>query len=98
MALDIANRQLPDIFAAANGKVVYAGWDDSGYGNMILIDHGDGMKTRYAHNTQLYVSVGDYVTQGQSIAQMGSTGRSTGPHLHYEVIESGKLINPLTCY
>ena len=98
MALDISNRQLPDIYAAANGKVVYAGWDDSGYGNMILIDHGDGMKTRYAHNTQLYISAGDYVTQGQSIAQMGSTGRSTGPHLHYEVIESGKLINPLTCY
>lgn len=98
MALDIANRQLPDIYAAANGKVVFSGWDDSGYGNMILIDHGDGMKTRYAHNTQLYISVGDYVTQGQSIAQMGSTGRSTGPHLHYEVIQGGKLINPLSCY
>ena len=98
MALDISNRQLPDIYAAANGKVVYSGWDDSGYGNMILIDHGDGMKTRYAHNSQLYVSVGEFVTQGQSIAQMGSTGRSTGPHLHYEVIEGGKLINPLTCY
>lgn len=98
MALDIANRQLPDIYAAANGKVVFAGWDNSGYGNMILIDHGDGMKTRYAHNTELYVKVGDSVTQGQSISKMGSTGRSTGPHLHYEVIESGKLINPLTCY
>lgn len=98
MAIDISNRSLPDIFAAANGKVVYAGWDDSGYGNMVLIDHGDGMKTRYAHNTQLYVSVGDYVTQGQSIAQMGSTGRSSGPHLHYEVIQNGKLSNPLSCY
>ena len=98
MALDIANRQLPDIYAAANGKVVYSGWDDSGYGNMVLIDHGDGMKTRYAHNSELYVSVGEYVTQGQSIAQMGSTGRSSGPHLHYEVIDGGKLINPLTCY
>ncbi len=98
MAIDIANRSLPDIFAAANGKVTFAGWDDSGYGYMVLVDHGDGMKTRYAHNTQLYVSVGDYVTQGQSIAQMGSTGRSSGPHLHYEVIQSGKLINPLSCY
>jgi murein DD-endopeptidase MepM/ murein hydrolase activator NlpD len=101
MALDIANRSKPDIFAAANGKVVYAGWDNTGYGNMILIDHGNGMKTRYAHNTQLYVSVGDYVTQGQSIAQMGATGHvygATGIHLHFEVIQNGKLTNPLSCY
>ncbi|GAB4144262.1 MAG: hypothetical protein OHK0017_02600 [Patescibacteria group bacterium] len=98
MALDIADRHLPDLYAAKDGVVVFSGWDNSGYGNMVLVDHGDGFKTRYAHATVNYVKVGQFVKQGEAVSKMGSTGRSTGPHVHYEVIKNGKLIDPLTCY
>lgn len=94
-ALDIANRSLPNIYASDAGTVVYSGWDSSGYGNRIDIDHGNGFVTRYAHNTQLYVSVGQQVGAGQTIAQMGSTGRSTGPHLHFMIIYGGTPQDPL---
>lgn len=79
--------------AAASGKVVEAGWG-GGYGNMILIDHGNGVRTRYAHSSKLLVSVGQHVEQGQSIGLVGSTGHSTGPHLHFEVIINGSTVNP----
>ncbi|HHV64960.1 MAG TPA: peptidoglycan DD-metalloendopeptidase family protein [Peptococcaceae bacterium] len=80
--------------AAADGKVVAAGWSGN-YGRMILIDHGNGVATRYAHSSQLLVSVGQTVSKGQTIGYVGSTGRSTGPHLHFEVIINGSTVNPL---
>ena len=79
--------------AAASGKIVAAGWS-GGYGNTILIDHGNGVKTRYAHSSRLLVSVGQRVSQGQTIGWVGSTGNSTGSHLHFEVIHNGDTVNP----
>ena len=85
-------------YAADAGIVTFAGWNKSGYGNMILIDHGNGMVTRYAHHSKMYVKVGDQVTKGQTIGMVGSTGRSTGPHLHFEIYMNGKRVNPLEYY
>ncbi len=82
---------------AAAGTVIYAGWLGN-YGNMILVDHGDGVLTRYAHSLKLLVSSGQTITQGQVIAYVGSTGRSTGPHLHFEIIRNGKVVNPLNYF
>jgi murein DD-endopeptidase MepM/ murein hydrolase activator NlpD len=81
-------------YAAADGEVVYAGWR-AGYGNTVEIDHGNGLKTRYGHNVKLYVTRGTVVTAGTPIALCGNTGRSTGTHLHFEVIGSGRFYNPL---
>lgn len=81
--------------AAASGKVVAAGWS-GGYGNMILIDHGNGVLTRYGHSSKLLVSVGQSVSKGQTIGLVGSTGNATGPHLHFEVILNGDTVNPLS--
>lgn len=83
------------VFATASGLVEYAGWD-SGYGNCVVIDHGDGYKTRYAHLSRLFVKTGQMVDQHQRIGDVGSTGRSTGPHLHYEIIKDGRTIDPET--
>jgi murein DD-endopeptidase MepM/ murein hydrolase activator NlpD len=80
--------------AAASGKVVFAGWN-GGYGYSILIDHGNGVATRYAHSSQLNVKAGQTVEKGQTIGLVGSTGRSTGSHLHFEVIINGSTVNPL---
>jgi len=80
--------------ASREGIVVYAGWR-RGYGLTVEVDHGDGFVTRYAHNSKLMVSVGESVAGGQKIAQSGSTGRSTGTHLHFEVIKNGVRQNPL---
>lgn len=80
--------------AADNGRVVQAGWDGD-YGNSILIDHGNGMKTRYGHLRSISVKVGDVVSQGKAIGVMGSTGDSTYVHLHFEVIQNGRLQNPV---
>ncbi|QQR83556.1 M23 family metallopeptidase [Candidatus Peregrinibacteria bacterium] len=101
-ALDIANRNKGPIYAAASGKVIKAGtgWN-GGYGNVIIIDHGDGMQTLYAHNEKLYVTEGQYVDQGQTIAWMGNTGRvygQTGIHLHFEVRVNGIKYNPMSFY
>jgi murein DD-endopeptidase MepM/ murein hydrolase activator NlpD len=81
-------------FATASGRVIEAGWQQ-GYGNQILIDHGDGFSTRYAHAERVYVRQGTNVEQGRALGAIGSTGRSTGPHLHYEVIHNGTKKNPL---
>ncbi|KUO73751.1 MAG: metalloendopeptidase [Desulfosporosinus sp. BRH_c37] len=92
--LDINGYQGDPYVAAATGTVVSAGWDGN-YGNSILIDHGNGIFTRYAHSSMLLVSEGQKVSKGQTIGLVGSTGRSTGPHLHFEVIINGDFANPL---
>lgn len=95
--IDIANKTSPDILAADSGKVVVAGWPDGyGYGNRVLIDHGNGYKTLYGHLSKIYVVPGQSVARGNAIGKMGSTGRSTGIHLHFEVIKNGSYINPLS--
>lgn len=86
-----------DIVAADAGKVIYAGWMGS-YGNCVFIDHGNGYSTRYAHASALAVSEGDEVQIGQTIAYVGSTGNSTGPHLHFEVLYSGSLTDPFNYF
>lgn len=92
--LDIANRTGTPIYAADAGTIEFAGWS-TGYGNNIVINHGGGKKTRYAHMSQMFVTVGQSVGIGEHIAAMGSTGWSTGPHLHFEVIINGVRQNPL---
>jgi murein DD-endopeptidase MepM/ murein hydrolase activator NlpD len=82
------------IYATADGVVTHAGWS-SGYGRLVKIQHDFGIETRYAHNSKLYVKVGQRVSRGQKISAMGNTGRSTGTHLHYEVRVGGKPINPM---
>ena len=97
-AVDIANASGPDILASQGGTVVTAGWNAGGYGNYVVIDHGNGYKTLYAHmvTNSIVVKAGQVVTQGQKLGRMGSTGRSTGTHLHFEVIGPGGKLNPLT--
>jgi murein DD-endopeptidase MepM/ murein hydrolase activator NlpD len=79
--------------ATANGKVVSAGWA-GGYGRMVEIDHGNGLSTRYGHMSEIHVKVGDQIKIGQVIGAVGSTGRSTGPHLHYETRIDGEAVDP----
>ena len=98
-AEDIASHESPAIVASQGGTVVTAGWNGGGYGNYVIIDHGNGFKTLYGHmlNNSIVVKAGDVVRQGQKLGTMGSTGRSTGPHLHFEVIRSdGSKIDPLS--
>ena len=92
--LDIDGDYSTHNYASRGGVVVYSGWR-SGYGLLVEIDHGDGFVTRYAHNAQNYVGYGETVYAGQAIAQLGTTGRSTGTHLHFEIIKNGKFQNPL---
>ena len=92
---DFAGTTGTDIFATADGVVTHAGWQ-SGFGRLVRIKHAFGIETLYAHNTKLRVKVGQRVSRGDHIADMGSTGRSTGTHLHYEVRVNGKPVNPMT--
>lgn len=94
--MDIANDMGTPIVATADGVVDYAGWNSGGYGNMVDIDHGNGIMTRYGHASQVVVSTGQHVKRGQLIAYMGSTGFSTGPHVHYEVHVNGNRVNPIS--
>ena len=92
--LDIGASTGTPIAAAASGTVAFSGWKGS-YGKMITIDHGNGVVTYYAHCNALYKNVGDVVQQGEIIAAVGSTGNSTGPHLHIEVRVNGVAYNPI---
>lgn len=93
--LDIAGSSGSTIVAADGGTITYAGWE-GGYGRFVIIDHGNGLQTRYAHCSSILVQVGQKVDQGQAIATRGSTGRSTGPHLHFEVLQNGSFRSPLS--
>ncbi|ERN41192.1 membrane protein [Rubidibacter lacunae KORDI 51-2] len=95
--IDIAAPVGTPIFAASSGEVVVAGWNAGGYGNIVKLRHGDGSVTLYAHNSRIVVRRGQRVRQGQQIAEMGSTGRSSGPHLHFEIHPGGRgATNPIT--
>jgi LysM repeat protein len=94
--IDIANNVGTPIVAARAGRVSFSGWHDGGYGYLVEIQHDDGSKSLYGHNSRLMVRVGEVVDQGSVIAAMGSTGRSTGPHLHFEIHPPGSgAVNPL---
>lgn len=93
-AIDIGSWEGAPVTAADSGFVIAAGWDSNGYGRMVLIDHGDGFQTLYAHLKVFYVKVGDSVAKGQKIGEVGATGNATGPHLHFEVRQNGVQRNP----
>jgi murein DD-endopeptidase MepM/ murein hydrolase activator NlpD len=92
--IDIGMDTGTPIAAAKRGVVSFAGWNDGGYGNFVIIDHGDGTATAYAHQSRIGCSVGQVVSQGQTIGSVGSTGNSTGPHLHFEIRVNGVAQNP----
>lgn len=92
--IDLAAKLGDPIYASDNGVVIYAGWNNWGYGNLVVVDHGNGWETWYAHNSEIYVGCGQNVYQGSVIAGAGSTGRSTGTHLHFETRFQGTLPNP----
>ncbi len=94
-AIDIATRTGTPIRAADSGYVTFTGWQ-GGYGNFVIVDHGNGIVTRYAHCNSISTSTGQRVNKGEQIATVGSTGRSTGPHLHFEVLVNGGFRNPLS--
>jgi murein DD-endopeptidase MepM/ murein hydrolase activator NlpD len=91
--LDFAGKAGSEVVSVADGIVSWHG-TRGGYGEMIEVNHGNGYQTRYAHNKKLVVKLGDRIKKGQAIALMGSTGRSTGPHVHFEVLRDGKTVNP----
>jgi len=93
--LDIATNYGSGIEATADGRVIFAG-AFGGYGNIVVIDHGYGITTRYGHMSQINVRMGQYVTRGKVVGAVGSTGRSTGPHCHYEVRLHDRAVNPLS--
>lgn len=91
--VDFAGKEGSDIISVGGGVVTWAG-ERYGYGLMVEVNHGSGLTTRYAHAKEVMVNVGDIVKQGQALAKMGSTGRSTGPHVHFEVLKNGKTVDP----
>ena len=93
--IDLAGAYGTPVYATADGTVLRAGWNNGGYGNLVEIDHGRGITTRYGHMSAILVHEGDKITRGQQIGRMGSTGRSTGNHLHYEVRIDGRAVNPI---
>ncbi len=92
--IDIAAKLGDPVYASDTGVVVYSGWNNWGYGNLVVIDHGNGWQTWYAHNSEIYVTCGQNVKQGSVISAAGSTGRSTGPHVHFETRFNGTIPNP----
>jgi len=95
LAVDIANAAGTPILAAADGVVLFVGEKPGGYGLAVTVDHGDGYSTLYAHLQSFAVAVGDSVARGQKLGEMGSTGRSTGPHLHFSLYYYGGAVNPI---
>jgi murein DD-endopeptidase MepM/ murein hydrolase activator NlpD len=93
--IDLSGPVGSPIFATADATVLRAGWNSGGYGNLVELDHGRGISTRYGHLSQILVQAGQRVKRGELIARMGSTGRSTGSHLHYEVRIDGRAVNPI---
>jgi hypothetical protein len=93
-AIDIAGQLGKPAYASDSGVIVYAGWNNWGYGNVIVINHGNGWQTLYAHLSQIDVGCGQSVVQGSVIGLIGSTGNSTGPHLHFEMMYNGVKVNP----
>ena len=93
--IDLSGSYGTPIYATADGTVLRAGWNSGGYGNLVELDHGRGITTRYGHMSAILVSPGQHVTRGQQVGRMGSTGRSTGSHLHYEVLIDGRAVNPI---
>jgi LysM repeat protein len=94
-AIDIGGQEGNSVFATDSGVIVYAGWSDYGYGNLIVIDHGTGWQSAYAHLSAIGVGCGQSVYQGGYIGALGSTGNSSGPHLHFELSINGAKVNPL---
>lgn len=95
--IDLPNKGAPPVVASDGGTVIIAGWPDNyGYGNRVMIDHGNGYVTLYAHLSNIYVNASQTISRGQTIGQMGSTGRSTGMHLHFEIRYKGIAVNPLS--
>jgi len=92
--LDLGGNLGDPLYAVDSGAVVYAGWNNYGYGNLVIIDHGNGWHTLYAHFNEIYVACGEAVTQGQIIGAAGTTGNSTGPHLHFEMRFGGGYVSP----
>lgn len=92
--IDIAANTGDPVWASDNGTVVYAGWNDTGYGNMVMIDHNNGYATLYGHLSAIYIQCGAFVYQGTVIGAAGATGNTTGPHLHFEVRLNGGFVNP----
>jgi len=93
--IDLAGAYGSPVYATADGTVLRAGWNSGGYGNLVEVDHGRGITTRYGHMSAILVHDGDHVKRGQQIGRIGSTGRSTGNHLHYEVRIDGRAVNPI---
>jgi len=93
--MDVANHSGGPILAADSGTVIAAGWDNTGYGNRVLVDHGNGYKTLYGHLSKLSVTTGQTVKRGDLLGQMGSTGRSTGTHLHFEIRTAKGNVDPV---
>ncbi|MCG8123970.1 MAG: M23 family metallopeptidase, partial [Candidatus Thiodiazotropha taylori] len=91
--MDFAGKAGSEVVAVAAGGVTWAD-DRYGYGKLVEINHGKGYITRYGHNAEILVEIGDRVKQGEVVAKMGSTGRSTGPHVHFEVVRNGKIVDP----
>jgi len=92
--IDLAGKKGSEVIAVASGIVTWAG-KRYGYGNLVEINHGNGYVTRYGHNETIEVKIGDAVKKGQTISRMGSTGRSTGPHVHFEVHKNGRSVDPM---
>lgn len=93
--IDIAAKTGTDVHAFMGGTVIYSGWENGGYGYLIIINHGNGLESYYGHNSKLFVQKEQVINKGQHIADVGSTGDSTGPHSHFEVRKDGVPVNPL---
>jgi murein DD-endopeptidase MepM/ murein hydrolase activator NlpD len=94
LGIDLAGNLGDNVMATDGGVIVYAGWNEYGYGNMVMIDHGTGFQSLYGHLSQIFVECGQSVNQGQTIGAVGSTGHSSGPHLHFEIRTASAVINP----